>query len=45
MLMLIPLHRLLTRACFCFCGEKIGDKVFHDPPPTRYTTYVWLYQW
>lgn len=27
------------------CGEKIGDKVFHDPPRTRYTTYVWLYQW
>ena len=26
-------------------GEKIGDKVFHDPPRTRYTTYVWLYQW
>ena len=29
----------------CRCGEKIGDKVFHDPPTTRYTTYVWLYQW
>lgn len=29
----------------CRCGEKIGDKVFHDPPPTRYTTYTWLYQW
>jgi len=30
----------------CRCGEKIGDKVFHDPlPDTRYTTYVWLYQW
>ena len=27
------------------CGEKIGDKVFHDPPPTRYTTYVWVYEW
>jgi len=27
------------------CGEKIGDKVFHDPPETRYTTYVWLYEW
>jgi hypothetical protein len=26
-------------------GEKIGEKVFHDPPKTRYTTYVWLYQW
>jgi hypothetical protein len=29
----------------CRCGEKIGDKVFHDPPATRYTTYTWLYQW
>ncbi len=29
----------------CRCGEKIGDKVFHDPPETRYTTYTWLYQW
>jgi hypothetical protein len=29
----------------CRVGEKIGDRVFHDPPPTRYTTYVWLYQW
>lgn len=27
------------------CGEKIGDKVFHDPPETRYTTYVWVYEW
>jgi len=27
------------------CGEKIGDKVFHDPPETRYTTYVWIYEW
>lgn len=27
------------------CGEKIGDKAFHDPPKTRYTTYVWMYQW
>ena len=27
------------------CGEKIGDKVFHDPPQTRYTTYVWIYHW
>jgi hypothetical protein len=26
-------------------GEKIGDHVFHKPPKTRYTTYVWLYQW
>lgn len=29
----------------CRCGEKIGDKVFHNPPATRYTTYAWLYQW
>jgi hypothetical protein len=30
----------------CRCGEKIGDKVFHEPPTTaNYTTYVWLYQW
>lgn len=29
----------------CRCGEKIGDKVFHDPPQTQYTTYTWLYQW
>lgn len=27
------------------CGEKIGDKVFHNPPATLFTTYVWLYQW
>jgi len=29
----------------CRCGEKIDDKVFHDPPAARYTTYVWVYQW
>jgi hypothetical protein len=29
----------------CRCGEKIGDKVFHNPPPATYTTYTWLYQW
>jgi hypothetical protein len=29
----------------CRCGEKLGERVFHDPPETRYTTYVWLYQW
>ena len=27
------------------CGEKIGDKIFHDPPQTRYTTYTWIYEW
>jgi hypothetical protein len=29
----------------CRCGEKIGDKVSHDPPETSYTTYVWTYNW
>ena len=29
----------------CRCGEKIGEHVFHNAPPARYTTYVWLYQW
>lgn len=29
----------------CRCGEKLGEKVFHNPPPALYTTYVWLYQW
>ncbi len=24
----------------CRCGEKIGTKIFHDPPPACYTTYV-----
>jgi len=27
------------------CGEKIGNKIFHDPPKTRYTTYTWVYEW
>lgn len=27
------------------CGEKIGDKIFHDPPPTKYTVYTWVYEW
>ena len=27
------------------CGEKIGDKVFHDPPQTEYTIYTWVYEW
>jgi len=27
------------------CGEKIGDKLFHDPPQTRYTVYTWIYEW
>lgn len=29
----------------CRCGEKIGDKVFHNPPATTYTTYAWVYEW
>jgi hypothetical protein len=30
----------------CRCGEKIGDHIFnYEPTATRYTTYVWLYQW
>lgn len=29
----------------CRCGEKIGDKVFHHPQPTVYTSYVWAYEW
>ncbi len=27
------------------CGEKIGNKVFHDPPQTTYTVYTWVYEW
>lgn len=27
------------------CGEKIGDKIFHDPPKTRYKVYSWVYEW
>ncbi len=29
----------------CRCGEELGGRVFHDPSPTTYTTYTWLYQW
>lgn len=29
----------------CRCGEKIGDKIFNNPQPTRYTTYGWAYEW
>ena len=29
----------------CRCGEEIGEKVFHDPPETRFTTYTWTYEW
>lgn len=27
------------------CGEKIDGKIFHDPPRTEYTVYVWTYEW
>ena len=27
------------------CGEKIGEKIFHDPPKTNYTIYTWVYEW
>jgi hypothetical protein len=26
-------------------GESIGDRIIGTPDRTRYTTYVWLYQW
>ncbi|MDR1169503.1 MAG: DUF2961 domain-containing protein [Prevotellaceae bacterium] len=26
-------------------GEKVGGQVIGNPPKTRYTTYVWVYQW
>jgi len=29
----------------CRNGEKVDNKVVGDPQVTRYTTYVWLYQW
>jgi hypothetical protein len=29
----------------CRCGEELNGKPLHDPQPTTYTTYVWLYQW
>ncbi len=29
----------------CRCGETLNGETLHDPPPTEYTTYVWLYQW
>ncbi len=27
------------------CGEKIEDKVFHNPQPTTFWTYTWVYEW
>jgi hypothetical protein len=29
----------------CRCGEELDGKKLHDAPETRYTTYVWVYQW
>jgi hypothetical protein len=29
----------------CRCGETLNGETLHDPPPTQYTTYVWLYRW
>jgi hypothetical protein len=29
----------------CRCGEEANGRKLHDPPETRYTTYVWVYQW
>ncbi len=29
----------------CRCGETLDGEKIGDPPETRYTTYVWLYQW
>jgi hypothetical protein len=26
-------------------GEQLESVVHHDPPRTRYSTYVWIYQW
>ena len=36
-------HRGMRLACRC--GETVAGKVIGDPPPTEYTTYVWVYQW
>ncbi len=29
----------------CRCGEELGGRPLHDPPPTTYTAYAWVYQW
>ncbi|MGO8699701.1 MAG: DUF2961 domain-containing protein [Limisphaerales bacterium] len=29
----------------CRCGEELNGKKFGNPPPTRYTSYTWVYQW
>jgi hypothetical protein len=27
------------------CGDEVAGQIIHDPRTTRYTTYVWTYQW
>jgi hypothetical protein len=29
----------------CRCGEEQDGRVFGDPRPTTYTSYVWTYEW
>jgi hypothetical protein len=29
----------------CRCGEELNGSVLHDPPPTKFNSYVWIYQW
>jgi hypothetical protein len=29
----------------CRCGETQDGKMMWNPPPTRFTTYTWVYQW
>jgi hypothetical protein len=29
----------------CRVGEKMGEKIFHDPQETTYWTYTWVYEW
>jgi hypothetical protein len=29
----------------CRCGEELNGKMLHDPPPTLFTTYTWVYEW
>ena len=29
----------------CRCGEELKGAMLHDPPPTIFTTYTWVYQW
>lgn len=29
----------------CRCGEELDGRKLHNAPPTRFTTYTWVYQW